>query len=282
MTQPPAIAKEGARLLQEYLGFVKHHSSPLALDVVFIAIDFENIENLKEDVSMNLDSQVGLAILDTKKLDSLPLHRAILVHNFSTGSSPYCAKASRKFLFGKSLTISRKSMLGHIESLIPESRQVVLVGHDIRNDLHALRLLNFKFPTSIIGILDTSRIARELDVTASSLADLLEVFQCPFDRLHCAGNDAYFTLRVLLLLAIKSHGKDNDEDNARHTSRLTILKDITNISIPHRTDPHAKAAKKKIKRLQKTRKHQSRSWNAEMQEKIRAERAAKKLAAKDQ
>jgi DNA polymerase III epsilon subunit-like protein len=61
----------------------------------------------------------------------------------------------------------------------------ILVGHDIRNDLHALRLLNFKFSTSIISILDTSRIARELDVTASNLTDPLEVFQCPFDKLHC-------------------------------------------------------------------------------------------------
>jgi DNA polymerase III epsilon subunit-like protein len=94
-------------------------------------------------------------------------------------------------------------MLRNIESLIPKSRHVVLVGHDIRNDLHAMRSLNFDFPASIISILDTSRITRELDVTVSSLTDLLEVFQCPFDKLHCAGNDAHFTLRALLLLAIK-------------------------------------------------------------------------------
>jgi hypothetical protein len=57
MTQPPAIAKEGAQLLQGYLGFVEHYSRPSGFgDVIFIAIDFENIENLKEVISINLDS----------------------------------------------------------------------------------------------------------------------------------------------------------------------------------------------------------------------------------
>jgi hypothetical protein len=63
MTQLPTIAKNGARLLQECLGLLDGHTRLLGLeDVVLIAIDFENIENLKEDVSTNLDSQVGLAI----------------------------------------------------------------------------------------------------------------------------------------------------------------------------------------------------------------------------
>jgi DNA polymerase III alpha subunit (gram-positive type) len=140
--------------------------------------------------------------------------------------------------------------------------------------LQALRLLNFKFPTSVVSILDTFRIARELEVTASSLNDLLEIFQCPFDKLHCAGNDAHFILRVLLLLAVKSYIKED----AQYPSRLTILEEIAYTSIPHQTDPHAKAAMNKMKRLQRTRKHQSKFWDAEMQEKIRAERAAKRLA----
>jgi hypothetical protein len=37
------------------------------------------------------------------------------------------------------------------------------------------------------------------------------------------------------------------------------------------------AAKKKAKRLAKSRKHQSKLWNAEKQAQIRAERAAKRL-----
>jgi DNA polymerase III epsilon subunit-like protein len=100
-------------------------------------------------------------------------------------------------------------MLKNIESLIPRSRNVVLVGHEIRRKLHAPRLLNFEFPTSVVGILDTCRIFRELDVNASSLEYLLEVFQCPFDKFRCAGNDATFTLRVLLLLVVRAHTKKN-------------------------------------------------------------------------
>ncbi len=169
----------------------------------------------------------------------------------------------------------------HIGSLIPKFRRVVLVGHDIRNDLHALYLINFKFPISIVGILDTFRIARELNVTASSLNDLLQVFQCPYNDRHCGGNDAHFTLRVLLLLAIKSC----TNDGIQCSSRLTILEDIAYSSIPYRTDAHVKAAKaaeSKAKRLQLTRRHQSKLWDAEKQEEIRAKRAAKRLAAENE
>lgn len=34
-----------------------------------------------------------------------------------------------------------------------------------------------------------------------SLRHLLNHFTCPFTRLHCVGNDANFTLRILLALA---------------------------------------------------------------------------------
>jgi DNA polymerase III epsilon subunit-like protein len=94
---------------------------------------------------------------------------------------------------------------------------------------------------SVINILDTFRIARELEVPASSLQDLLKVFQCPFDKLHCAGNDAHFTLRLLLLLAVKSCNK---EDNLYHSSRLSILEEIAYAHIPQQMDPQEKAAKK--------------------------------------
>lgn len=36
-----------------------------------------------------------------------------------------------------------------------------------------------------------------------SLGDLLGALSCPFDQLHCAGNDANFTLRDLLSLATR-------------------------------------------------------------------------------
>jgi len=163
MAVRPAINKKGAQSLRECLGLPDDQSKNLSFkDVGLIAIGFESIVNLKGDVLMNLNSQVGIAVLDTKNFYFLGPQAAIRTHSFCTGAMSYCDKVSKKFLFGKSLSIRRKDMLKAIESLIPRSRNVVFVGHDIRNDLHALRLLDSEYPTLIVGILDTFNLAREL------------------------------------------------------------------------------------------------------------------------
>jgi hypothetical protein len=151
MTQPPTIAKNCAQFLQDYLGLSHNPQRTLFLEhIVIVAIDFENIGNLKGDVSMNLDNQVGLAILHTRYLftniDSLRPHSTIRTRNFSTGSSSSCLKASRKFLFGSLAPLPKKDMVKHITPLIPKSRHLILVGHDVRNELRALRLLNLEPP----------------------------------------------------------------------------------------------------------------------------------------
>lgn len=74
------------------------------------------------------------------------------------------------------------------------------MGHDIKNDLQVLQLLDFNLHTSIGGILDVGRIASKiLPNNPITLSSILSELRCPFQNLHTAGNDAYFTLRVLLL-----------------------------------------------------------------------------------
>src|SRR4051794_36783875 len=65
---PRAIAKVDSRPLKELFGLTANS----VCNVVFIAIDFENIANIRRDSSHNLDSQVGLAVLDTKDFHSIP------------------------------------------------------------------------------------------------------------------------------------------------------------------------------------------------------------------
>lgn len=274
----PPITKTGLQLIQHILGLAtESNSSGLedALeDAVIIAIDFENINNIKEDLSLNLDCQAGFAILDTRSLHSP--RSAISTHNFATGSSRYCARASKKFLFGRSITTSQKEILENIKSLFPPSRKFVLVGHDIRHDLRALTALGADFQDPIIGVLDTSWITHEvLPFFALSLGELLTELECPFDKLHCAGNDAHFTLRALLLLVVKDCSKRADTENR---GMVDTLERIAFNPIPFRADPEVAATKKKAKRLAKSRKHQSRLWDAEAQAQIRAERVAKRLA----
>ena len=124
-----------------FLGF----QTILLLSQTYVAIDFENIANIKDNLSMNLDSQVSLAILDTRDLTSSWPDKLVSKYNFATGSLSYCQKATRKFLFRKTTIISQKDMLMNIESCIPQTCNIVLVGHDIRHDLHALSTLKFDF-----------------------------------------------------------------------------------------------------------------------------------------
>jgi DNA polymerase III epsilon subunit-like protein len=68
--------------------------------------------------------------------------------------------------------------------------------------------LNFQFGTNILTVLDTSQIAKEIwNGRVGSLDRLLGVLGCPHNRLHCAGNDANFTLKALLLLAAMGFDK---------------------------------------------------------------------------
>ncbi len=265
----------GLQLLQESLG-LKPSESQFSDNPVFIAIDLECLSNLKQDSSKNLNGQVGVAILDSRDLISSPPRTAISTYNFVTGSPSYCAATAKKYLFNKTITIHQRDILSSLESLVPRTRNIILVGHDIRNDLQVLQLLGFNLYTSIGGILDTRRIASKiLPYIPVRLSSILSELRCPFQNLHTAGNDAYFTLRALLLLAIKDYPAEEVDSN--HQEILSALKAITNVSVPRKSDPQSKNIKKKQKRFQKNRKHQSKSWDMETQEQIRAERAARRV-----
>lgn len=150
------------------------------------------------------------------------------------------------------------------------------MGHDIRNDLQVLQLLDFNLHTSIRGILDVGRIASKIPPNISmTLSSILSELRCPSPNLHTTGNDAFFTLRVLLLLAIRDYPEE--EVNSNHQEILSALKAIANVSIPRKSDPQSKNIKKKQRRLQRNRKHQFESWDIETQEQIRAERAARRV-----
>ena len=219
---------------------------------------------------------MGVAILDGRDLTSSPPRTAISKYNFVTGSPSYCTATSKKYLFGKTITIRQRDILSNLEPLVPRTRNIILVGHDIRNDLRVLQLLDFDLHTSIGGILDVRRIvSKTLPNIPDRLSSILSELVCPFQNLHTAGNDAYFTLRALLLLAIRDHSEEEVDSN--HQEILSALKAITNVSIPRKADPQAKNIKKKQKRFEKNRKHQSKLWDIETQEQIRAERAARRI-----
>ena len=257
------IAEAESRSLQQLFGLGRTS----ACNIVLIAIDFENISNIQRDLSQNLDSEVGLAILDARDLDSISSTKLIATYNFTSGSLNYQERARKKFLFGETVALTQNDMLKSIRFLVPTDRQVIFVGHDIQNDLRALDLLNFDFSTFNITTLDTQSISRKLiSYNSSTLRRLLLTLGCPFIKLHCGGNDANFTLKALLLLVAKTYNGQTGVER-----RLAIIKEIALSPLPQignpiittfsYTDSQTRAAKKRAKRLQRSRNHQSKLWD---------------------
>ncbi|KAL7942489.1 hypothetical protein V8C42DRAFT_146179 [Trichoderma barbatum] len=220
------ISRRGLHILYEILGLCTHSlESPGLSDAVIIAIDFENIFGIKTGFSHEVNCQVGLALLDTKHFRCSSPDTLISTFNFAAGSSSYITKATNKFLFGETVPINPFDLVNSIKSCIPKDRNIVLVGHGLRNELHAMEALGFQFQTSVPLGLDTLRLANEFyEIWAGSLGDLLSSLQCPYDKLHCAGNDANFTLRALLLLA--AEGFTNQQSEIQDGNILDNLRQI--------------------------------------------------------
>ncbi|KAK6535011.1 hypothetical protein TWF281_006309 [Arthrobotrys megalospora] len=269
--------RENIQTLQALLGLTHPPpSDPDAQDAVLVAVDFENAPQIIQDVSLkNVNSQIGFAILDTKDLSTSSI-ADISTYSFATGTSNYCQKVSRRFIFGESINEEKKYILEKIQAIIPDSRSVILIGHDIIWDLRALSHLNPRFQK--YRYLDTQHIASQVlplkDQNKNyALHRLLTYFNCPFYKLHCAGNDANFTLRLLLLLATFSV-----QNETLSTYQKEIVAKLHNISYallpPPKLCPHDIALARKQRRVE--RKRQARFQDPDTIERVRAERARKK------
>ncbi|KAF3183300.1 hypothetical protein TWF788_005690 [Orbilia oligospora] len=268
------MADNNTKTLRELLGLTKSSHSALyenTRDDLLITIDCENgFEFTKQDHALaKVNSQLGLAILDPKDLSN-------------------STSVSTRFIFGESYNLftRKKDLAEKIDSIIPDSRNVILIGHGRRQDLKAFSSLNAKFLQ--YPFFDTQIIARnvlpvidENKKTNESLRDLLTCFNCPFDRLHCAGNDANFTLRLLLLLVVYSLKDVPPPYIQEFKGKVKIIKDIAYAAVPAlKPYPHDVAFVRKQRRRQL--KLQARFQGPDTIARVRAERAKKrkeKLAA---
>lgn len=254
------------------------HISPFhePSSMTLIAIDFENGLNITS--SGPSDFEAGLAILDIDDINAIQTgqaaNQAISTYNLATGHPDYRQKASRRFVFGETVTFDHKDEIAaYIESLISRTSRVILVGHDIRNDLQALDSLQVDY--SAFQILDTQRIASKMYPRISlNLRAVLLKLGCPYERLHCAGNDANFTLRALLLLAVQTP----TEQSGLCPEKLAVLRAIALSTLPGTDAVQSSVLVVWKGRRENSRKQQSKTWSKETQDKIRADRAAKRLA----
>lgn len=153
------IAKDGLQIALQILGLSDEpHSS--YHDPVLIAIDIEGISAIGKVSTRELNTQVGLAILDITNVITLPRKRTVSTYNFVTGSREYYHKAQLRFLFGKPTHILIQDMFTNIQRCIPQNRNIILVGHDVRHEISGLSKHKMNFQKlSILDLLDTFRMA---------------------------------------------------------------------------------------------------------------------------
>lgn len=88
-----------------------------------------------------------------------------------------------------------------------EPRSVVLVGHDIDNDISSLKLLGYNVHKNaqLREIVDTCRIHQHLarKINPTALGTVLMELAIRYKFLHNAGNDAVYTLQAMIGLAVK-------------------------------------------------------------------------------
>lgn len=110
---------------------------------------------------------------------------------------------------------------------------MVLVVHGGYNDLRFLEQLDICFKP--VYTLDTQKSAQNLLQLLSrpSLGWLLSALGISHQRgsLHCAGNDAHFTLRALLMIAVRDAEEQGGLDDAQH-AMVEVLRGIAKIPIP--------------------------------------------------
>jgi hypothetical protein len=110
-------------------------------------------------------------------------------------------------------------------------RNTILIGHHIGGDLGLLtnpRGGKFKFSLRkfpIVLVLDTQIIAQRWFGASRKLKHIIVDLQVPLRKndLHCAGNDACFALRVLLMLASYEDVKINDHTSAIEDNQIRSI-----------------------------------------------------------
>ncbi|CRG86385.1 hypothetical protein PISL3812_03391 [Talaromyces islandicus] len=233
------IPGNGLEFLQDVLGIgpkgeAKSHA---VQNPLLVAIDFENLSNVQLGFSGREECQIGLALFDPEEALSLKESDSelpITTYNFVTGNASYSNKAAKKFLFGETKKIRPQEVTECLSNILSRSKEIILVGHAVENDIDCLEALGFDYEASAVAILDTQKIAVQTSIFphAVALHELLEELRCPFAKLHSAGNDAHFALRALLLLATRCQTQASDNNFLERIRRTKILTRIAKGRLP--------------------------------------------------
>ncbi|KAL2263226.1 hypothetical protein VTK26DRAFT_7720 [Humicola hyalothermophila] len=213
---------------------------------LFVAIDIEAYE-----FNQNIITEVGIAVLDTARTVgiapgkggegwfSLIQARHIRVkENLWALNKKYVHGCPDNFDFGMSEIIKNKDVVPNIIQVIdkaastgstgkaPEHRPVVLVFHESFSDIKFLETLGYSVydAGNVLEVVDTKEMHQYVTRSnnSASLASVLSALGIPHQHLHNAGNDAVYTLRAMIGLAVKRRLQSLEGHPKKPKSHITF------------------------------------------------------------
>ena len=199
--------------------------------VLFVSVDVEAFE-----FNQRLITEIGISTLATKDIMGIqPGVRGsnwadkIRSHHFRVREHGHLVNKNHvqgcpgKFDFGESGWISIKDVSTVLEeychparlSRSGETYKVVLVGHDVSADIRYFNKIGLEFEEMFSDRIDTSNLykASNRDDRQHSLSALLLRYGIAAQNLHNAGNDARYTLCVMVAIALDHfQNKKNAKD----------------------------------------------------------------------
>lgn len=175
------------------------------LDIMLVSVDVDTGGGY-ETISPGQSFHIGISVLDTRTLADAQMdpRSAINSYQFINKWSKPCKSASRSFFFGETELIDLDALPGWLFRLT-QDRAYVLVGHGMGEDIKFLNNLDPEMIKRAAYVLDTVKAAQHpLGLYYRySVEKLLDEFGIGYAKLHVAGNDAHFTLRILLMIAVR-------------------------------------------------------------------------------
>ncbi|SCU96466.1 LADA_0H01090g1_1 [Lachancea dasiensis] len=188
---------------------------------ICLCVDVEAFER-----NTNVVTEIGISIYDPREslFSTVPKFRTyhlIVSESLKLRNGRFVCDLKDCFLLGESLVMSLNNCVKFIQTLInyymiPQTAaeltwERAFVGHNVKGDLKWLSSIGVNIPKDVdynadqlqnpnrIQVLDTERLFKSLyGSKGSNLGKILRLFEVPHAFLHNAGNDAYFTLKLLL------------------------------------------------------------------------------------
>lgn len=185
---------------------------PGVLDTVFVSLDLKYLDSDREQERKCI-AEVGVSTFDTRAI----IHRIARAKNVISTKHFKLPHQSRAFNFGQSELTTAAWIPQYLRRLFypnndPDSewkdRKLVLVGHGIAAKISLLKNMGISLYLSeaIVRVVDTKFLVREImgPHIDSRLSAVVRECGMRGVNFNNAGNDANYTLRSMLLLALKN------------------------------------------------------------------------------